>query len=26
LDQWMSEGLRFIDEHRGHSILVVSHE
>lgn len=24
LDLWMTEGLRFFDEHRGHSILMVS--
>jgi hypothetical protein len=24
LDLWMSEGLRFLDEHRGHSVLVLS--
>jgi hypothetical protein len=24
LDIWMSDGLRFLDEHRGHSVLIVS--
>ncbi|MDQ6781530.1 MAG: hypothetical protein M3Z37_10320 [Candidatus Eremiobacteraeota bacterium] len=24
LETWMSEGLRFLDEHRGHGIIVVS--
>lgn len=24
LDTWMNEGLRFLDEHRGHPVVVVS--
>lgn len=24
LDTWMNEGLRFIDDHRGHSVVVVA--
>jgi hypothetical protein len=24
LDLWMTEGLAFLDEHRGHSVLVLS--
>ena len=24
LDLWMSDGLRFLEEHRGHSILIVT--
>jgi len=24
LDTWMNEGLRFLDEHRGHPVVVVA--
>ena len=24
LETWMAEGLRFLDEHRGHSVVVIS--
>jgi hypothetical protein len=24
LEMWMSDGLAFLDEHRGHSVLIVS--
>lgn len=26
LDLWMSDGLRFLDDHRGHSVLIVTQD